>query len=102
MGRLKFSSANYFGRFLDDNKSGWKMSKSSDDRLFSGLKRYFGHSSFRSKEQESAVRALVKGSKDVFVSMPTGSGKSLIYQLPGVLAPSSQLTIVISPLLALM
>jgi ATP-dependent DNA helicase RecQ len=48
--------------------------------------------------QEGIVRSVLSG-QDVLAVMPTGSGKSLTYQLPGVILPG--LTIVISPLLAL-
>ena len=46
----------------------------------------FGHSEFRSKEQQGAVECLLEGGRDIYVSMPTGSGKSLVYQLPAVAA----------------
>ena len=46
----------------------------------------FGHSQFRSKEQQGAVECLLEGGRDIYVSMPTGSGKSLVYQLPAVAA----------------
>ena len=58
-----------------------------------------GHSKFRSKTQEDAVRAVLQGQRDVFVSMPTGAGKSLCYQLPA--ANSDGVFLVVSPLLAL-
>uniref|UniRef100_A0AAY4APP7 ATP-dependent DNA helicase n=1 Tax=Denticeps clupeoides TaxID=299321 RepID=A0AAY4APP7_9TELE len=63
------------------------------------LKTYFGFDRFRSQQQEDVVKAVVKGDRDVFVCMPTGAGKSLCYQLPAML--SSGITLVISPLIAL-
>ena len=68
--------------------------------LVNFLQENFSYSSFRSVEQEDAVAAVVSGQHDVFVSMPTGSGKSLVYQLPGAMA-TGRVTIVVSPLIAL-
>ena len=58
----------------------------------------FGFSSFRAN-QEAVCRAAIEG-KDVLLVMPTGSGKSLCYQLPGIARGGT--TLVISPLIALM
>jgi hypothetical protein len=62
------------------------------------LRRHFGHAAFR-PGQEDVVRAVVDG-LDVLAVMPTGSGKSLGFQLPAVMLPG--ITIVVSPLIALM
>src|SRR5450631_3087500 len=62
------------------------------------LGKHFGHSAFR-PGQEEIVRAVLAG-RDLLAVMPTGSGKSIGYQLPAVLLPG--LTLVVSPLIALM
>ncbi|HET6760958.1 MAG TPA: DEAD/DEAH box helicase, partial [Gemmatimonadaceae bacterium] len=62
------------------------------------LSERFAHRDFRHGQWEP-LDAVLSG-KDALVVMPTGSGKSLIYQLPAVLLPG--LTIVVSPLIALM
>src|SRR5574338_1254928 len=62
------------------------------------LTRRFGHVEFQ-PGQWDPMRALLDG-RDAVVVMPTGSGKSLIYQLPALMLPG--LTIVVSPLIALM
>ncbi|NKQ41360.1 MAG: DNA helicase RecQ [Sulfurovum sp.] len=62
------------------------------------LQKYFGHSKFRPL-QESIVDAILD-KKDVLMILPTGGGKSLCYQLPTLLMDG--VTIVVSPLLALM
>jgi ATP-dependent DNA helicase RecQ len=62
------------------------------------LQKYFGYSGFR--HEQGAIIAHVLNKKDVLALMPTGGGKSICYQLPAVMLDG--LTIVISPLIALM
>ncbi|MDD5528143.1 MAG: RecQ family ATP-dependent DNA helicase [Patescibacteria group bacterium] len=62
------------------------------------LKIHYGFEKFR-PGQEEAIDAILDG-KDVLVVMPTGGGKSLIYQLPALVLDG--IAIVISPLIALM
>ncbi|MEW4567258.1 ATP-dependent DNA helicase RecQ [Tautonia sp. JC769] len=62
------------------------------------LREHFGFKRFRDGQVE-AVASAMQG-KDTVVVMPTGSGKSLCYQLPGLALEGT--TVVVSPLLALM
>ncbi|QXI15474.1 RecQ family ATP-dependent DNA helicase [Pseudomonas hamedanensis] len=62
------------------------------------LEQVFGYPQFR-PGQETAITAVLAG-RSVAAIFPTGSGKSLCYQLPALLLP--HLTLVVSPLLALM
>ncbi|MGI8579089.1 MAG: RecQ family ATP-dependent DNA helicase [Solirubrobacteraceae bacterium] len=62
------------------------------------LRDHFGHPDFR-RGQAEAVDAALEG-RDALVVMPTGSGKSLCYQLPALMRPD--LTLVVSPLVSLM
>ncbi|MFV9550253.1 DNA helicase RecQ [Algibacter sp. PT7-4] len=66
--------------------------------LFENLKTYFGYDSFRSNQQSIVETVLNK--KDCLVVMPTGGGKSICFQLPALMFKG--VTIVISPLIALM
>jgi ATP-dependent DNA helicase RecQ len=75
--------------------------ESSDNRVVEprdALLRRFGHSAFR-PGQEDVVRAALSG-RDLLAVMPTGSGKSIGYQLPALLLEGP--TLVVSPLIALM
>ena len=66
------------------------------------LQQTFGHAAFRGQQQQIITR-LLKGDH-ALVIMPTGGGKSLCYQIPGIAmaAVGRGMTVVISPLIALM
>ena len=66
--------------------------------LSAALHEHFGFADFRPGQREACEAALTD--RDVMVVMPTGSGKSLCYQLPALLR--DDLTVVVSPLVALM
>ncbi|MFM7022873.1 MAG: DNA helicase RecQ [Flavobacteriales bacterium] len=70
----------------------------TDRSLTEALKKYFGFSGFKGR-QEEIINNLLSG-KDSFVIMPTGGGKSLCYQLPALISEGT--AIIVSPLIALM
>ncbi len=72
------------------------VARSADSR--EALRELYGFDGFRPGQQESVDAAL--SGRDVLVVMPTGSGKSLCYQLPALMR--ADLTLVVSPLVALM
>ncbi len=71
-----------------------RHSKDSHDILRS----VFGYRRFR--DNQHAITSALIGGEHAFVLMPTGSGKSLCYQIPGIVRPG--VAIVVSPLIALM
>ena len=73
-------------------------SRFSEEQLTASLNEYFGFTKFKGLQLE-AIQSLLSG-KDTFVIMPTGGGKSLCYQLPGLICEG--VAIVVSPLIALM
>ncbi|GGB74623.1 ATP-dependent DNA helicase RecQ2 [Flavobacterium suaedae] len=62
------------------------------------LKKYWKHESFRTPQQE-IIQSVLQG-KDTFALMPTGGGKSVCFQVPGMVKEG--ICLVISPLIALM
>ncbi len=66
--------------------------------MLRALEEVFGIEDYRGP-QEAAITAVLAG-RDVLLTMPTGAGKSLVYQLPAVVEEG--MTLVVSPLIALM
>jgi len=69
-----------------------------NSKIHAALESVFGYKSFRLDQEEIINRVLDQ--KDCLAIMPTGGGKSLCYQIPAIV--SDGLTIVVSPLIALM
>jgi DNA topoisomerase-3 len=89
-------------RTSDPERGGGSSARSStgasDDVVTDLLQQTFCHRSFR-PHQEEVCRTVYQG-RDVLLVMPTGAGKSLCYQLPGLARGGT--TLVVSPLIALM
>lgn len=62
------------------------------------LRQYWGHEAFRPMQEEIITSVLDR--KDTLALLPTGGGKSICFQVPGLILPG--LTIVVSPLISLM
>jgi RecQ family ATP-dependent DNA helicase len=74
-----------------------------EDILYSTLKKYWGYESFRPHQLE-VCKAAMKDKRDSFLMMGTGSGKSLVFQLPAIALRENGrkcCTIIISPLISL-
>lgn len=77
---------------------GYPGRMTSELTIHQALQQVWGYNHFRAP-QDAIIRSILKGS-DSLVLMPTGGGKSICFQLPAILQPG--LTIVVSPLVALM
>ena len=75
-----------------------KLCDITSEHLLAALRKYWGYDSLRSA-QTMTIRSVL-GGNDTLALMPTGGGKSLTYQLPGLLADG--VCIVVTPLVALM
>ena len=62
------------------------------------LKQYWGYDTFRPGQQE-IVDSILQG-RDILALLPTGGGKSICFQVPGIILPG--IALVVSPLIALM
>lgn len=85
--------------FQKKTLSSQELSASVESRLLDALKKYFNYERFKSETQRLACIEIGNKQNDVYVSMPTGAGKSLCFQLPAMIHEG--ITIVVSPLIAL-
>lgn len=86
------------GRWMPALPTCLRLRETETLRVLPTLRDHFGHDAFRGG-QEPVVRSLLEG-RSALAVFPTGGGKSLCYQLPALLLDG--LTLVVSPLIALM
>lgn len=98
--RVKFESVREQENLERNNSEQWVGHRSWTVEIRKIANDVFGFSSFRNK-QEEILNAILSGI-DVFACLPTGSGKSLLYQLPPlILSRSKGVSIIIVPIIAL-
>lgn len=85
-------------RFTPESQQNKPHDASQHENPRDVLKRYFGYDAFRSG-QEDVVNAILSG-RDTLAVMPTGSGKSICYQVPAL--AKAGVAVVVSPLISLM
>ncbi|MEM1223000.1 MAG: DNA helicase RecQ [Verrucomicrobiota bacterium] len=91
--------SHFYGLGIDQTFSALKSGlMTAQSNLLQSLKAVFGYDAFRPLQEEIIESALA--GKDVLAILPTGGGKSLCYQLPAL--ERKGLTLVVSPLIALM
>ncbi|CAD6198546.1 unnamed protein product [Caenorhabditis auriculariae] len=90
------------GKIVENNEPRKFITSTAElkEKRDSVLAEVFKHKKFKSRLQFNAVNCILKRKCDVYVSLPTGAGKSLCYQLPAVV--HGGITVVVSPLIALM
>lgn len=74
------------------------MMEAVQEKIYDALRRYWGFNAFR-PAQEQIIRSVLDG-RDTLALMPTGGGKSLTYQIPGLVLDG--VCLVVTPLIALM
>ncbi|OII73864.1 ATP-dependent DNA family protein [Cryptosporidium andersoni] len=88
---------------VNSDDKDWKSNEFDwNSDLYRINEKIFGNRSFRENQRE--IMNAIISQRDVFVMMPTGGGKSLCFQLPGLIPqnPHGSVTVVVMPLLALM
>ncbi len=99
--RFEERMARWTERFAERLPMDWENWPAVRPLVLEAMSDLFGpqFTAFKNPEQEEAIRAILT-EQDLLALMPTGGGKSLVFQLPALLRRG--LTLVISPLIALM